>query len=201
MGHKTSFQLSVLSYQSSVIRLKLTDASCVLLLCFFEALGDFGPVDYVPPGGEVVGTLVLVFQVVGVLPDVVAEDGVKALAQGRILVGGGDDLELAALADEPAPAGAELLGGGLIEVFLKASKSPKSLVDLVSEGAGGRAATAGFWRGHDGPEHGVVGVASAVVADTPRMSSGTALRSLMRSSTDLAARLGWLASAPFTLLM
>jgi len=40
-----------------------------------EAFVDFAPVDGVPPGGEVVGTLVLVFEVVGVLPDVVAEDG------------------------------------------------------------------------------------------------------------------------------
>src|SRR6516165_671181 len=90
-----------------------------LLLCLVEALVDFGPVHYVPPGGEVVGALVLVLEVVGVLPDVVAEDGVKALAQRRVLIGSGDDFELAALNDEPAPAGAELLGGGFIKGFFE----------------------------------------------------------------------------------
>ena len=88
----------------------------MLLFGFCEALVDFGPVDDVPPGGEVVGAVVLVFEVVGVLPDVVAEDGVDALAERVVLVGGGDDLELAALEDEPTPAGAELLRGGLIEM-------------------------------------------------------------------------------------
>src|ERR1700733_14596753 len=78
-----------------------------------EALVDLVPVDGVPPGGEVVGALVLVFEVVGVLPDVVAEDGVVTLRERVVLVGGGDDLQLAALEDEPAPAGAELLGGDL----------------------------------------------------------------------------------------
>src|ERR1017187_7988443 len=58
-----------------------------------EALVDFVPVDNVPPRGEVVGAAVVVFQVVGVLPDVVAEDGVEAIGEGTVLVGGGDDGE------------------------------------------------------------------------------------------------------------
>src|SRR6266436_3648609 len=64
-------------------------------LCGGEALVDLVPVDGVPPGREVVGTAVLVLEVVGVLPDVVAEDGVAALGDGVVLVGGGDDGELA----------------------------------------------------------------------------------------------------------
>src|SRR5690606_5737410 len=40
-----------------------------------QALVDGVPVDDVPPGREVVGALVLVLQVVGVLPDVDADDG------------------------------------------------------------------------------------------------------------------------------
>ena len=46
----------------------------------FEALIDFVPVDYVPPGGEIFRTAVVVFQVVGMLPDIVAEDGEDGLA-------------------------------------------------------------------------------------------------------------------------
>ena len=53
-----------------------------------------------------------------------------------------------------------------LKVFLKASKSPKSVRDLLGDVAGGMAADAGrVGLAHDGPEHGVVGVASAVVAD------------------------------------
>jgi len=38
-----------------------------------EPLGDLVPVDYVPPRVDVVGTAVLVLQVVGVLPHVDAQ--------------------------------------------------------------------------------------------------------------------------------
>ena len=47
-----------------------------------EALVDLVPVDYVPPGGKIFGTAVVVFQIVGVLPDVVAEDGIESLRMG-----------------------------------------------------------------------------------------------------------------------
>jgi len=51
----------------------------VLLLGMGEALVDFVPVDDVPPGVEVVRAAVVVLEVIGVLPDVVAEDGVEAV--------------------------------------------------------------------------------------------------------------------------
>jgi len=54
------------------------------------------PVHCVPPGGKVFGTAVVVLQIIGVLPDVVAEDGVEALRDGVVLVGSADDLEFAA---------------------------------------------------------------------------------------------------------
>src|SRR5208283_5368524 len=79
--------------------------SLPLAFGLFEAFVDFCPVDDVPPGGEVVGAAVVVLQVVGVLPDVVAEDGIEALRQRGILVGGGHDFELAVGEYEPAPAG------------------------------------------------------------------------------------------------
>ena len=132
-----------------------------LLLGGFEALVDLVPVDDVPPGGEVVGTLVLVLQVVGVLPDVVAEDGVEALAQRRVLVGGGDDLELAAGEDQPAPAGAELLGGGLVEGLLEGLEVAEVGFDLRGDGTGGFAAGLASVAGaKDLPEEGVVGLAA-----------------------------------------
>jgi hypothetical protein len=47
-----------------------------------EALVDFFPVDDVPPCGEIVRAAVVVFEVVGMLPDVVAENGVETVRQG-----------------------------------------------------------------------------------------------------------------------
>ena len=52
-----------------------------------EALGDLRPVDGVPPRVDVVRTLVLVLQVVGVLPDVDAEQGRLAVGDRVVLVG------------------------------------------------------------------------------------------------------------------
>ena len=101
-----------------------------------EALVDLLPVDGVPPGGEVVRATVVVLEVVGVLPDVVAEDGVEALQMRVVLVGSGDDLQLAALPDEPAPAGAELLGGGFIELLGEVGKGTEVSVDLLLDDAG-----------------------------------------------------------------
>src|SRR5581483_2323423 len=52
-----------------------------------EALRHLVPVDHVPPGLEVVRALVLVLQVVGVLPDVDADQRRLARRDRRVLVG------------------------------------------------------------------------------------------------------------------
>src|SRR5215208_6317361 len=52
---------------------------------------DLGPVHDVPPGVDVIGPAVLVFQIVGVLPDVDAEDGLFAFHQRAVLVRGALD--------------------------------------------------------------------------------------------------------------
>ena len=133
-----------------------------LFLGVREALVHFFPVDDVPPGSEVFGAAVVVLEVISVLPDVVAEDGIKAVGEGRILVGLGDDFELATLVDEEAPARAELFGGGFVELLLEILEAAKVGLDLVGDGAFGLAAAFGL---HDLPEHGVVHVAAAVIAD------------------------------------
>ena len=131
-----------------------------------EAVVDGLPVDDVPPCGEVIWPAVVVGEVVGVLPDVVAKDGVMTLREGVILVGGGDDFELGGVAGafehQPSPAGAKLLGSGFIELLFKVVKGAEGDVDEVSDVAGGSAAAAGL---HDLPKHGVVDVAAAVVLD------------------------------------
>ena len=55
---------------------RVRDPSLHLLFAGLVALVDFVPVDYAPPGLQVFGAAVVVFQVVGVFPDVVAEDRV-----------------------------------------------------------------------------------------------------------------------------
>ena len=58
-----------------------------------EPLGDLVPVHDVPPGLEVVRALVLVLEVVGVLPDVVAQQRRRAVGERVVLVGGAGDLQ------------------------------------------------------------------------------------------------------------
>src|SRR5687768_10777599 len=66
-----------------------------------------GPIDHVPPGGEVVGSAILILEIVGVLPDIHAEDGLLAVHQRVVLIGRADDLEFPAVVDQPRPAAAE----------------------------------------------------------------------------------------------
>src|SRR5690606_5693566 len=81
---------------------------------------DLVPVDRVPPLADVVRAAVLVLEVVGVLPDVDAEERLEALHHRGILVRQTDDVGVAlGVEDEPRPAGAELAGGGLVEGLLE----------------------------------------------------------------------------------
>ena len=135
------------------------------LTCFEGSvtLVDFVPVHDVPPGGEIFRAAVVVFQVVGVLPDVVPEDGVKSLGNGIVLIGGSDDLYFAGgLACQPDPSGTELLGAGVVELGFELVEVAESFLDHFGDGAGRIAATFGL---HDIPVHAVVDVASAIVAD------------------------------------
>src|SRR6266576_672664 len=72
------------------------------------------PVDDVPPGLEVVGPAVLVLQVVGVLPDVDAEQWGVGLRDRRVLVSGRVDGKARPVMDEPGPARAEALDACLV---------------------------------------------------------------------------------------
>ena len=76
----------------------------VVALYFSRAAVDRVPVDHVPPGREVVGPAVLVLQVVGVLPDVDAEDGLLAFHHRVVLVGRALDRELAAATRRATPS-------------------------------------------------------------------------------------------------
>src|SRR6266478_5492789 len=81
----------------------------------FKATRYLVPVDDVPPGGEVVGTAVLVLEVVGVLPDVDAEQRHVVVHQRRVLVRGRLDREAGAVPDQPRPARAEPLDAAVVQ--------------------------------------------------------------------------------------
>src|SRR5947209_16506191 len=116
---------------------------------------DLGPVDDVPPGLEVRRTLVLVLEVVGVLPDVDAEQRHVALHEGRVLVRRRVDREAGAVPGEPRPAAAEALDAAVVDRSLERVERPERIVDRGSELAP-RCATA--VRRHDRPEQGMVRV-------------------------------------------
>jgi hypothetical protein len=64
--------------------------------------------------------LIAVVDVVGVLPDVHGQQATHAVRHRRVRVGGGDDLQLSVLVDEPRPAAAELTSGGGAELLEEA---------------------------------------------------------------------------------
>src|SRR4051794_29616199 len=81
-----------------------------------EALPDLVPVDDVPPGVEVLRAPVLVLEVVGVLPHVVAEQHRVPLGDRRVLVRGARHAEPRAVVDQPRPAGAEAVDARVLEL-------------------------------------------------------------------------------------
>src|ERR1700726_343232 len=126
-----------------------------------EALFDCLPVDGVPPGREVVGPAVLVLQIVGVLPDVHAEDRLLVLHQRAVLVRPAENLELAAAPHQPPPTGAELADRGIGQLLLEGIEAAEVPVNGARQVAARLAAAA---RRHDLPEQAVIGMAAAVVA-------------------------------------
>src|SRR6266849_3098001 len=68
------------------------------------------PVDHIPPGVQIIGTAILVLQIVSMFPDVISHDRIQTLHQWAVLVSGRDNRKLAALVEnEPGPTGAETL--------------------------------------------------------------------------------------------
>ena len=89
--------------------------------------------------------------------------GIEALRDRVVLVGRGHDLHFAlGVAGQPDPSAAELAYAGGVEFFLEGFEVAEGFLDRVGDGAGGVASAFGL---HDLPEHGVVDVSAAVVAD------------------------------------
>ena len=97
----------------------------ILLRCS-EFGRNYIPVDHVEKRIDVVWATVLVVEVVGVFPDVEAEDGFTeigvwddAFHERVVLVGGAGDFEFTVLQDQPCPARAETFCSGFAEGFFE----------------------------------------------------------------------------------
>src|SRR5438034_7798747 len=84
-----------------------------------EPFFHFLPVDHIPPRGHVIRAAVLVFQVIGMLPNVAAHYRELALHNRAVLVGSGDHLDSVGRFHQPGPTGAEARGARLVELFLE----------------------------------------------------------------------------------
>jgi len=104
-----------------------------------EAGLGVGPVDEVPPGGDVVGAHVLVVEVVGVLPDVEQDDRGQAEGEVALLVVelDGDELGADGVPGEDGPARALDAGGDGGELLLEGVEGAEVLVDRGADLAGG----------------------------------------------------------------
>src|SRR5216683_583244 len=108
------------------------------------ATADLVPVHDVPEGVDVLRPPVLVLEVVGVLPDVEAEDRRVATDERRVLVREAVDDQALADGHQPRPAAAEVV------------------LDRLADGP---ARLAAAFAAQDGPPQRVIGVAATVVAD------------------------------------
>src|SRR5438876_8794895 len=94
------------------------------------ATGNLIPVDHVPPGIEVLGTAVLVLEIVGVFPDIIAHDREQSIRQRAVLVSRGHNREFAALVkDQPCPARTKAFNARIIEGGLELVERAKGLLN------------------------------------------------------------------------
>ncbi len=102
-------------------------------LGLLEAFIHLGPIHYIPPRRQVIRPAIVVLQVIRVFPDIVAEDRVQTLRQRIVLVRSGGNREFATLPHQPSPAGAELLGRGVVERLLEVFKAAEVRLGLRGE--------------------------------------------------------------------
>src|ERR1700742_2219963 len=130
----------------------------------FEQLLDVFPVhEMIDERLEIVRTAVAIIDVVGVLPDVAAEDRRGAMNQRALAVGGLGNLQLAVLDRQPPPAGAELPDAGGGEIGLELIEPAEILGDLLFQLA--RQLVAAAIGLHPVPEMQMVVVLAGIVED------------------------------------
>src|SRR6516162_4623961 len=110
---------------------------------------------------QIVRAAIAVVDVVGVLPDIAAEDRGRTMHQRIFTIGRLGDFQLAVLYLQPAPARAELADAGGSEIGFELFKPAEVLVDLLFQTPGQlAAATIGL---HPAPEVNVVKMLAGIV--------------------------------------
>src|SRR5437867_8256521 len=100
------------TYPSTLNRTFMQNLSC-------EALSHKVPVDHIEPGSDIIGPLVLVFEIIRVLPNIDAQQRMLALAQRRVLVRRRFNFQFPAFPYQPGPAAPKNFRGGFREFILK----------------------------------------------------------------------------------
>src|ERR1700681_2713064 len=90
-----------------------------------KPLVDLAPVDDVPPCVDVVGTPILILEVVGVFPHVDAEHRLLAVHHRAVLVRAAFDGQRVAGADHPGPPAAEPAHRSLLQLFFELVEAPE----------------------------------------------------------------------------
>src|SRR5712675_857156 len=127
-----------------------------------EQLVDILPVnEMIDEGFQIVRTAVAIVDVVGVFPDVAAEDRDRAMHQRVLAVRCLGDFEFAVLDLQPAPSGAELADAGGGEIGLEFFQPAEVLVDLLFQPA--RPFVAAAVRLHPVPEMQMVVMLAGIV--------------------------------------
>src|SRR6516164_8850795 len=112
---------------------------------------------------QVVRAAIAIINVIGMLPDIDAEDGRGAMHQWILAIGGLGDFELAVLHRQPGPARTELTGAGGGEIGLEFFETAEVLVDLLFKAA--RQFVAAAIGLHPFPEMDVVIVLARIVEE------------------------------------
>src|SRR2546422_230311 len=132
-----------------------------ILFAGVEPLLGLLPIHHIPPRRYILRPPPLVFQVVSVLPDIQANHRKFVFHERAILIGGGNNIDLPTIFDQPGPARSKPSGGGGADLLLERRNPAERAVDRRRQIPGRLAASLGP---DDRPEHRVVVMSTAVVA-------------------------------------
>src|SRR5437762_7922654 len=94
------------------LRLVTTLSLCV-------AFCDYIPVNDIPPSSEIIRTTVLIFEIVGMFPHIIAQNREVAIRKRIILIGSASDGEIAGLVEnQPGPARPKAFHARIVESSL-----------------------------------------------------------------------------------